>query len=178
MKKVKLTKKEMKNIHRLFPDKTDIVSDKFSYIRYIKDVNAYRNGILQGYLEDFPNIDLKYYFYGEGEQLLDNELPTPDSKYEMLLSKTGDLDIREYEEEIELLHKEFVSRILNNEDPIQVDADISQRMTELATRNQDGTHVITNQAKTRWHQFTFIYHSVKISVPIVISVKCIKKIYG
>lgn len=135
-----MTKKKMNKVGLLFPAKYKAVEDDFSYAKYIEDVNAFRDKMLEGYFEDYVDIDI---FGDEKEEMLDNSSPNFNSKFYQMIKKTGDLDHQVYEEEIEKLHHEFVARILAGEDLNTVDRDISTKMHNLATKNNDGTYKIT-----------------------------------
>lgn len=143
MKTKKLTKRQIKQVGVLFPEKTDIVKGNFSYYQYIQDVNAFRQGKLQGYFADYEDIDLNILFGNVPYE------ETHDPEFAELVKRTGDLDNPTYDREIALLHKEFKDRIFAGEDIETVDIDISAKMEELATRNLDGSHVVQPQAKQR-----------------------------
>ena len=135
MSKKKMTKEMMKKVGLFFPSKHDVVkSDNFSYAQYIEDVNAFRKGLLQGYLEDYQDVPI----YKDG--YLDNSFSYKSERFDALVARLGDLDIDDYEREIKTLHNEFVERILAGEKLDVVDREVSLKMQELATRNIDGTH--------------------------------------
>ena len=144
----KMTKKKMDNIGQFFPNQFDVVSDDFSYAKYIDDVDAFRKGILQGYLEDYQAVPIILYDEDK-DKFLDNSIPYISESFAAALEKIGNIDILDYEREISLLHDEFVSRILAGEDLATVDKEISLKMVELATRNNDGTH---NEMITKRHR--------------------------
>ena len=144
----KMSKTKMNNVGNFFPNQFDVVQDDFSYAKYIEDVDAFRKGILQGYLEDYRDVPILLYEEDQDE-FLDNSVPYNGERFDMLLERIGNIDIDVYEKEISDLHDEFVSRVLAGEDLATVDREVSLKMQELATRNIDGTHNNTIYKRTR-----------------------------
>ena len=144
----KMSKRKMNNVGNFFPNQFDVVQDDFSYAKYIEDVDAFRKGILQGYLEDYQDVPILLYEEDQDE-FLDNSVPYNGERFDMLLERIGNIDINVYEKEISDLHDEFVSRVLAGEDLATVDREVSLKMQELATRNIDGTQNNTIYKRTR-----------------------------
>lgn len=130
---VKIRKWALKHRDLAYPERTDVVSGNFSIAQYFADADASERGIHRGYFAIFENITVADLFYGNVEFPVDDE-------WLDIVSKIGDLDEEKYSNEMYLLLKDFRLRVLAGEDMDTVDKEISRKMEEVATRNNDGSH--------------------------------------
>ncbi len=143
---MKISKWDLKHKEWAYPERQDVVSGNFSIAQFFEDACAYDSGVYQGYFACYENINLYDLFYG------DALIPIDEVEWQDLVSKIGDLNEEDYSKEMYLLLKDFRLRVLAGEDIDVVDRDISKKMEEVATRNEDGSHNMKMYGKERSYE--------------------------